>query len=258
MRTNALANLALTICALASVSTACAQNGVLAQLYGQGVHAYNSGNYTEARKYLTMAIDNGSDDPRAYYFLGMVAYASGNTYEAEADWQQGARLEAQGRTNPFVGRSLIRFQGAGRLKLETIREQAQLQAMAARAARSSQGMDEPGARPAPSTAVPPTPPSAVVPNSAPPNVAVPAAPATEDDPFGGDLAEGDAKVTKEDALEGAMEDPFADEPAPADASADSDTPAAEGTDPFGAEAPGDAMQDDPFGDAGAGDDPFAN
>lgn len=260
MRTKLVAVMAVAAFSLFSLSSLSAQNAVLAQLYGKGVHAYNSGDYTTARQLLSMAINNGSNDPRAYYFRGMVAHSQGNTYEAESDWQQGARLEAQGRTNPFVGRSLTRFQGTGRLKLEGIRQEARLQAMSARAARSNQRLGELEASGIRSTVInpqPTPPPPSVVPDT----VAPPAAA----DPFAGDLAEGEPNVTSDDALEGAMDDPFADEPAAAP-DAGGDAPADAGdADPFGGDAaPADAdpfggdsapADDDPFG--GADDDPFA-
>ncbi len=265
MRTKLLSAIAVATLSLTSLPSVSAQNAVLAQLYGEGVHAYYSCNYQEARELLSMAINNGSKDPRAYYFRGMVAYAQGNTFEAESDWQQGAQLEAQGKTNPFVGRSLTRFQGQGRLKLEQIRQQARLQAMATQAARSNQRIGEIEGSGIRNTVInpqttPPTPPT-VIPDDAAPAAGAPAEaagapapPPAADDPFAGDLAEGDANVTKDDALEGAMDDPFADEPA----AATGDAPADGGSDPFGG---GDDTAADPFGGGDnsppAGDaDPF--
>ena len=113
--------LAVVSLMLATSPSARGQNAVLAEMYGLGVHAFFACNPIEARKYLSMAIDNGIQDPRAFYFRGIVAYNSGSTYEAEADWQRGAEMEASGRTNAAIGRSLARFQGPGRLKLEGIR-----------------------------------------------------------------------------------------------------------------------------------------
>lgn len=259
MRTNLLTVLAVSICFAVTASSTSAQNAILAQMYGKGVHAYFSGDQTAARQFLSMAINNGSDDPRAYYFRGMVSYASGNSYEAESYWQRGATLEAQGRTNPFVGRSLTRFQGAGRLKLEGIRQQARLQAMAIRAARSNQRLGEISGSTAAGNTVDPQP-------TPPPPTTVPSEPAPEattapavTDPFAaGDLAEGEAQVTEEDALEAAMDDPFANDPAaPAaaedaaegdlfDGGADDSDPFAAGGDDAGAMENDDADEDDPF------------
>ena len=187
-----------------------------------------------------MAIDNGIQDPRAYYFRGLVAYSSGRIAEAEADWQLGAELEASGQTNPQIGRSLARFQGAGRIKLEEIRQQAQLNALAKAMKRSQQRYGELGASADPNAPAPPAAPStakAITPPPVPPDT---------ENPFADDLAEGTPNVAADDALEGAMSDPFAGE---ADAAAPS---APAGADPFG----GDAGGADPFGGGAGGADPF--
>ncbi len=134
---------ALTL-GLMPTGSASAQNAVLAEIYGRGVHAFFCGRNDEATQLLSMAIDNGIQDPRAYYFRGLVAYSSGRIAEAEADWQLGAELEASGQTNPQIGRSLARFQGAGRIKLEEIRQQAQLNALAKAMKRSQQRYGELG------------------------------------------------------------------------------------------------------------------
>ncbi len=70
------------------------QSAMLAEFYGQGVHAYYAGRTIEAYDLLSMSIDNGSKDPRAFYFRGIVAEATGRSDEADADWQKGAELEA--------------------------------------------------------------------------------------------------------------------------------------------------------------------
>lgn len=237
--------LRLTILSLALASPlalssheANAQNPILTELYGRGVHAYYAGRSNDAYNQLTMAITNGLEDPRAYYFRGIVADAMGRPYEAEADWNQGAKLEAQGKIVGSIGRALSRFQGSGRLKLETIRRQAKLQFLAESAQRSKQRFGEIQAaegdilrsRPAAPAATPPPMPA-------------------DDNPFGDEP--GQAAIDSDDALEGAMTDPFAgDASAPADSS-----PAADdgGADPFGG---GDAMESDPFGGGGDAADPF--
>lgn len=216
-----------------------ADSPVLAEMYGRGVHAYYAGDRTNANRYLSMAIDNGSKDPRAYYFRGMVAHSMGQPDQATSDWEQGAELEASGKANPLIGRSLARFQGLARIKLEEIRQNARLKALASGAARSQQRYDEiQAAEPGVLRTAPTSPPAAAAPPAA---VAPPPAP---ENPFAED---GTPKVTADDALEGAMTDPFADDPAP-----DGAAPAA-GADsnPFG----GGGADPDPFG--GGGDsDPF--
>jgi hypothetical protein len=249
----------IAACSLGLVpsGSACAQSAVLAEMYGRGVHAFNGGLYEEASKYLSMAIDNGIQDPRAFYFRGMAAYAKGDTQGAQADWQLGAELEAAGKANPAVGRSLARFQGSGRIQMEEIRQQARLSAMAIAAQRSKQRYGELGA-PVPGEIVGSTPPPTARAPIAPPPI-----PSDTENPFSDDLASGQPNVTAPDALEGAMNDPFAQEAAPAAAAGE---PA--GSDPFAGDAPaadpfgGDASGADPFGAAtepsAAGDDPFGS
>jgi hypothetical protein len=220
---------------------ASAQNSILAEMYGRGVHAYYCGLNDDASRYLSMAIDNGIQDPRAYYFRGLVAYSSGRIAEAEADWQLGAELEASGRTNRAIGRSLARFQGAGRIKLEEIRQRARLNALAIANERSKQrygelGVPAPGTSPAPAAAAA-APPAGVNPPPVPPDT---------ENPFADDMADGEPNIAANDALDGAMSDPFGGETGAADAAA----PA--GADPFG----GDAGGADPFGGDAGGADPF--
>ena len=189
---------------------------------------------------MTLAIDNGIQDPRAYYFRGIVAYSQGRLAEAEADWQLGAEMEASGRTNRSIGRSLARFQGPGRIQLEEIRQRARLNALAQSNARSQQRYGELGAQGAP-----PRDTGAVAP---PAPVSPPPVPPDTENPFADDtMAEGQPNVKADDALEGAMTDPFAGE-----ADAGAAAPAAgDDSDPFG----GDSGGPDPFG-GDAGGDPF--
>ena len=237
--------LSLILAALAwgliPTGSASAQSAILAEFYGRGVHAYFCGLNDEAIKYLTMAIDNGIQDPRAYYFRGIAAFSAGRLAEAEADWQLGAELEASGRTNTEIGRSLARFQGTGRLQLERIRQTAQLNALAAAQERSRERYGELGAADPGATA--PAAPAAAAPSAA---ITPPPIPPDAENPFADDLADGQPNVAAQDALEGAMNDPFAGE-------ADPSAPAAPaGTDPFG----GDAGGADPFGGGAGGTDPF--
>ncbi|TWT53467.1 hypothetical protein Pla22_10960 [Rubripirellula amarantea] len=236
---------ALAVPMIVSGPEAQGQNAILSNLYGQGVHATYAGKYQDAYDYLSMAINSGSKDPRVYYFRGIVADRMGRPYESESDWQQGAVLEAQGKIVGSIGRALSRFQGQGRMKLEAIRQKAKLQYLAESAMRSQQRFGEIQAaegdvlRAAPSRPAPPP---------APPI-------AGDDNPFGDDTSE--PEVEADDALEGAMDDPFGDAPAgtaPADAgdAFDADAPAAD--DPFGGSGDSPAGDDDPFG--GSSDDPF--
>ncbi|WP_200836693.1 tetratricopeptide repeat protein [Roseiconus lacunae] len=223
-----------------------AQNqSVLAEVYGRGVHAYYAGNYSDAFDNLTSAIDGGTRDPRAYYFRGIVSHLQGRPEQAEADWKEGAELEAAYGGGYYVGRSLSRFQGSARLKLEQIRQQARLEAMTKAAKRSNARMNElnaGGRAPAANRAAP-----------------APTAPANPkvDNPFADDVATGNPEVQNDDVLKDVVGNPFKDEtPAPGPAAAAGAAGAAPaGDDPFGGSAPAGG---DPFGGGGsdAGGDPF--
>ena len=260
--------LRVTLLALAVVvafeRTAEAQNAILAQLYGQGVHAYYSGDSLKAYDLLSKSIDGGIKDPRAYYFRGLTAVSSGRENEAEADYRAGAELEAKGTFGPAVGQALSRIQGSHRMAIESMRQQAQLEFQATASARSKaryQDIDSAGGnvlreRPVPG-------PPIAQPGRRP---APPAAPPSANNPFAKDNATGEPKVESKDVLADAMKDPFADDAAPAMGgeapAADNDpfnggAPAEPATDPFGgAPAGAPAAGSDPFG--GDASDPFGN
>ncbi|MBI2479949.1 MAG: hypothetical protein HYV60_15355 [Planctomycetia bacterium] len=67
-------------------AAAVAQDSVLAELYGHGVHAYFAGQYQKAHEYLTTAIEQGTSDPRTFYFRGLAYTALGRPDEAKADF----------------------------------------------------------------------------------------------------------------------------------------------------------------------------
>lgn len=104
-----------------------AQDTLLQELYGRGVHAFFSGQYEQAHDLFTLAIDQGSQDPRVYYFRGLTYSRTGRPDEAESDFKEGARLEASGAAIQLdIGRALQRVQGRTRLKLENERYSAKL------------------------------------------------------------------------------------------------------------------------------------
>ena len=78
---------------LTKATLAEAQNTILSQLYGNGVHAYFSFNYTDAHRHLTSAVDGGSKDPRVFYFRALALRQLGRSEDAESDFRQGAKLE---------------------------------------------------------------------------------------------------------------------------------------------------------------------
>jgi hypothetical protein len=107
-----------------------AQDAVLNQMYGSGVHAYFSQEYQQAYDHLTSAIDAGSSDPRCYYFRGLCYLKLGREDEAKADFQQAARREAEDINRFYnVGRALERVQGKTRLMVEQYRAEARMEAM---------------------------------------------------------------------------------------------------------------------------------
>ncbi|QDV56746.1 hypothetical protein [Rosistilla oblonga] len=262
-----------------------AQSPVLAELYGRGVHAYYCGDLIDAHRYLSMAIDNGSRDPRAHYFRGVVNAATGRQLEAEADWQLGAQLEIQGEYGAGIGRALQRVQGPVRMEMENIRQLARLEYRANQSAKNQARYNDlkaaegevlrgnkpaaPAAPAAPAPAAPAAPAAggdtnnpfddkAAAPGEPVPDAknnpfnddpAEPAAPAAGADPFGGGA---------EPAAPAADADPFgAPAPAAPAPAAPAPAPAADpfgGGDPFGGDAApaGDGDMSDPFG----GSDPF--
>ncbi len=107
-----------------------AEEAVLGQLYGSGVHAYFSGDYIKAFEDLNSAVAAGSRDPRVFYFRGLVLLNLGRSSEAAVDFQTGADLETKD-VNKFynVGRALERVQGSARQQLETYRVAAHMAAL---------------------------------------------------------------------------------------------------------------------------------
>jgi hypothetical protein len=114
---------------LLSATTASAQDPLLAQLYGSGVHAFFSGDYRQARENLSAAIDGGSQDPRAYYFRALCELRSGNNQDAADDFQKGAELEGADANQAYpVSKSIERIQGNARALLEKYRLKARVAA----------------------------------------------------------------------------------------------------------------------------------
>ena len=107
-----------------------AQDAVLGQKYGSGVHAYFAGDYLKAYDQLTAAINGGSKDPRAFYFRGLTYMNLGRGQDAKQDFQQGAGLESSD-VNKFynVSKALERVQGPARIELENYRVDARMAAM---------------------------------------------------------------------------------------------------------------------------------
>lgn len=213
-----------------------AQDNVLGELYGQGVHAYFAGDVRTAHEMLTNAIQQGSVDPRCFYFRGLAYARLGRPDESSADFKKGAELEAGNADRVFqISESLQRIQGRSRVQIEKYRQMARL-TVRAKAHKVEQARFEqlqnaeqevlrnPNAKPAAKVDALPAPPAA----------------AAKNDPF----AEGN-QVTPEKAPEKpaaaaaapAVADPFGAAPATPEAAPTmppATPPAAEAADPFGA------------------------
>jgi len=224
----------VALVALSSSSLLLAQDGAMTELYGEGVHRYNCGDYQGADQMLSQVVDSGSQDPRALYFRGlareMLAHGSG-----EADFQVAARMEAEGKRVVNVGQALARVQGRQRASIEQYRREARV---AFQLEQAHQAEIRRKTIPQPTEVAPVDP-----------------AEAASSDPFSGDGMRS----------EEAVELPTTDAPAPSEPSA-LDAPAAPAADtsnPFGdepasSEPAAPAPADNPFGDvpADAGDSPF--
>ncbi len=234
---------------LVGISSSRADEAVLDQLYGNGVHYYFGSDYSRAYDSLSAAIRGGSKDPRAYYFRGLAEMRLGREPDATADFTKGAELEsADANGRYFVGQSLERIQGPTRAALEQYRENARAVALE-RSVHNQQSVfvDRQGAesqvlrRSVPPVEMTPAPP----PDQA---VAKPAAPPAKARPQPPVVANEKAAVEKP---ADAAADPFA--PAPAG------NPAAEpasGTAPPDKAPPDKAPPDKAPADQAPGDDPF--
>jgi hypothetical protein len=210
-----------------------AQDPILAQLYGSGVHEYFSGGYRQAIADLTEAIDGGTKDPRVYYFRALSWWRLGDTPKAQTDLAAGAKMESAD-VNQFypVSKSLERVQGTGRLLLERYRVQARAEAYRREERRNLARYEAQRKAEAEVLRAAPVPPA---PSDAAPGAPVGTKPA-EKTP-----AEEPAAPTEEPAAPVEEADPFADDPATApeampDKEAETDKEAAPAEDADAADA----------------------
>jgi len=125
-------SIVLLVGGLASLSAVSlfAQDAVLGQKYGSGVHAFFMGDSLKAHEQLTAAIQGGSKDPRVLYFRGLAYLKLGRPQEAAIDFRKGAELESKDINRFYnVGKALERVQGAARLELENYRVDARMAAL---------------------------------------------------------------------------------------------------------------------------------
>lgn len=222
----------LFLTAVLAGTEAHAQHDVLAELYGMGYHAFFRHDFHTAHERLTKAIDEGSQDPRAYYYRGLTNLCMGNQDAADIDFRDGAALEAEGYGRG-IGRALDRIQGYHRLRIERARFAARLEE--ARRRGFQQPAPAPRALPpVPASPAPPPSQEAIQPAIPAPQEVVPPAVAPEADPFPVD----DAPPAADDLGAPAEEDPFG---APAEVEDDAEMSE---EDPFGGS---EDMDEDPFG-----------
>jgi hypothetical protein len=116
--------------AILGAASARAQEPILGQLYGSGVHAYFAQDYVKAHQYLTAAIEGKASDPACYYFRGLAELRLGRPQDAELDFQHGAKLESGELNRPYnVSKALERVQGPDRAAIEHYRIEARMLAM---------------------------------------------------------------------------------------------------------------------------------
>lgn len=103
-----------------------AQNVDAEKVFGQAVHQYFAGEYTDAVEDLSLALDAGAMDPRLYYYRGLAHLELDHPEAAKEDFQAGAELEMlfEGKRQFNIGRSLMRVQGATRMMIERARAEA--------------------------------------------------------------------------------------------------------------------------------------
>ena len=113
---------------LVSSAPVMAQEAVLDQIYGNGVHAYFAQDYLKAHQFFTSAIDGHSQDPRCFYFRGLTLLKLGRPQDADLDFQHGAKLESS--IDPAraynVARRWSGVQGSDRGTLEQYRLKARM------------------------------------------------------------------------------------------------------------------------------------
>ncbi|WP_146583645.1 hypothetical protein [Posidoniimonas polymericola] len=96
-----------------------------ADAYARGVNAYFNGSANQAEGWLDQAAGARPNDPLVYYYRGLAKHRQGRRYEAEADFQIGAAIEARRAAGTLgIGHALQRIQGGERLLLERIRREA--------------------------------------------------------------------------------------------------------------------------------------
>ena len=256
---------------LVALSLACtwissAQAHVLDELYGIGVHRFFNGNYPGSTEFLTRAIDEGSTDPRCFYFRGLAWLQLNDDQAARDDFKKGAQFEFSRAAHYTVSRSLERIQGPPRLLLESYRREGRIRAHGLRP--NDQDATRVPRNPGASEQAAPTPeeagaadndpfgnkaedrPVGIGPTEVAPEREVPADEQPDSD---SDDSDTDEDIISDDE----NSDPFGDESSPFDGDDKEEDPFSEGDeeeDPF---SEGDE-EEDPFGEGNDEEDPFAD
>ena len=134
----------IIFCFLMSLTvTVKAQNTSEAKLFGQGVHAYNDGQYETALGLFNDVVKQGTDDPRVYLFRGLAYHQLGKEAESLKDLREGAKLEAVDKRGFYpVSPALVRVQGKIRLQIENLRREAKANLVAIEKARAAARYEE--------------------------------------------------------------------------------------------------------------------
>ena len=208
-----------------------AQDYVLNELYGNGVHAFYSGNYEEALSFLDQAVEEGSRDPRVFYYRALTLDHAGFEEKSKTDFRQGAELEAADPNVFPVSRSLERVQGQRRHLLESYRQKSRFEARRRNRLRNRARFSVPE--------------DSVIHDPAPNGPGNPDVGEDASDPFVGD-----------------QERPVGTGPVQPVPGREESTKDASGTDQgledISDDEALDMNEDDPFGDEGAGNDPFGD
>ena len=91
-------------------------------LFNAAISTWRSGDLPTARQQLTTLIDGKTEDPRVYYYRGILAEQLGEN--GDADFKAAAKMEANSSASTSVNRSLEKTQGLLRRRIEKFRADA--------------------------------------------------------------------------------------------------------------------------------------
>ena len=91
-------------------------------LFNAAISTWRSGDLLSAREQLTALIDSKTEDPRVFYYRGILAEQLGEN--GDADFKVAAKLETKSSASTSVNRSLEKTQGVLRRRIEKFRADA--------------------------------------------------------------------------------------------------------------------------------------